>query len=111
MTKLAAEHEASSELEAATERPQLPALPATTSNAADSIQASRSQVAGQLDSAIRVASQISGEPLPPTCTGTDQQQDGAAGTAATQGPTTWLQWEQQLQVKKIFVLQALNTRC
>ena len=101
MTKLAAEHEASSELEAATERPQLPALPATTSNAADSIQARRSQVAGHLDSAIGVASQISGEPLPSTCTGTDQHLDGAAGTAVPQGPTTWLQWEQQLQVNNL----------
>ena len=88
---------------------QIPALQVTSASQLSFLPgfmtqlAAEPQVGTDIDAAMEVAasSAQADNAYKPTATQADRQQAGAADTAAMQEPTSWLEWEQQLQVASV----------
>lgn len=94
MTQVAAEQAANPGTAVAAQITSSSAKPSATDAAAITDQAAGNQQPGKIDARSHNTSQVS---LDRPGVEADQQQPEAADTAKPQTPTTWLEWEQQLQ--------------
>ncbi len=105
MTQAAAEQAAGPGIAAAAQIATTLAEPSVTDAAAVTHQGAGNQPSGEVDARSHITTQVS---LDRPGVQADKQQPEAADTAKPQTPTTWLEWEQQLQVAPDHSCQTVN---